>query len=106
MRHINKKYLLGTIILLLGLILIAPFADPNPDGLESAVSSINNNAEGNSFDLGLFSDYGGENSLLFRILNNEFLSIIVSGIIGVIIVIGIFIIPILYIRRNKKSISS
>lgn len=106
MRHINNRYLFGTIILLLGLILIAPFADPNPDGLESAVSSIHDNPEGNSFDLGLFSDYGGENSFLFHILNNEFLSVIVSAIIGVIVIIGIFIIPILYIRHNKKGISS
>ncbi|WP_455463385.1 PDGLE domain-containing protein [Candidatus Hodarchaeum mangrovi] len=102
----NKKYLLGTIILLLGLILITPFADPNPDGLESAVSKVNDNPEGNSLDLGLFSDYGGENSLLFQILNNKFLSIIISAIFGVIITIGIFLVPIFYIKYTRKSISS
>jgi hypothetical protein len=85
MEH-KQKYIIGVFAFLAIFILLAPFADPNPD-------------------LGFLTDYGAENSLLFHILRNEFLAITVSGLIGVVIVAGLFLIPLVIIRRRRSSIT-
>ncbi|MFX1282920.1 MAG: PDGLE domain-containing protein [Promethearchaeota archaeon] len=103
---VKQKYIIGVIAILVLLLLLAPFADPNPDGLESAAEQ-NNAPDGNSFDLGILTDYGAYGSVLQQIIGNEFLSTIVSGLIGVIIVFCIFIIPYYILKqRHSKEISS
>lgn len=96
----KTKLLVGIVIILVILLLLTPFADPNPDGLESAAGEYAH--EGGSFDLGIFSDYGSENSLLFQLIGNESLSVMISGLIGIILVVGILLIPILIIRQRKS----
>ncbi|MFX0182051.1 MAG: PDGLE domain-containing protein [Candidatus Hodarchaeota archaeon] len=103
MEH-KQKYFIGVFVILAIFILLAPFADPNPDGLESAAGE-HTGSEGSAFDLGFLTNYGAENSLLFRILRNQFLAIIISGLIGVAIVTGLFLIPLVLIRRRRSSIS-
>jgi hypothetical protein len=103
MEH-KQKYIIGVFAFLAIFILLAPFADPNPDGLESAAGE-HNVPEGSALDLGFLTDYGAENSLLFHILRNEFLAITVSGLIGVVIVAGLFLIPLVIIRRRRSSIT-
>ena len=93
------KLLIGIVIILALFLLLTPFADPNPDGLESAAGEYAN--EGGSFDLGILSDYGSEDSLLFKLIGNESLSVIISGLIGIILVIGILFIPILVVRQRR-----
>ena len=58
----RHKMFIGVIGLIAILLLLTPFADPNPDGLESAVGE--DTPEGTGFDLGFLSGYGGENSIL------------------------------------------
>ncbi|MHA1215430.1 MAG: PDGLE domain-containing protein [Candidatus Hodarchaeales archaeon] len=101
----KTKYILGITGLIVFLLLLAPFADPNPDGLESAVGNYNE-PEGGALDLGFLTDYGAEGSILYELLGNETLAVIVSGIIGVLAVMSVFIIPIVIIRRrNTETVS-
>ncbi|MHA1969610.1 MAG: PDGLE domain-containing protein [Candidatus Hodarchaeales archaeon] len=93
------KIIIGSIGLLIFLIFLAPFADPNPDGLESAAGEYA--PEGSAFNLGFLTDYGAENSILYQILGNKSLSVIISGLIGILIILSIFFVPfILKHRRN------
>lgn len=85
--------------------MLAPFADPNPDGLESAADE-HDAPEGQFFDIGLFTDYGAEGSVLYNILGNEFFAIIISGLIGVSIVLITFLIPGLYLYKRRTKTSS
>ena len=97
----KQKLLFGGIAILIFLLILAPFADPNPDGLESAAGEYA--PEGSAFDLGVLTDYGSEESLLYQILRNDFLSVIVSGLIGVIIAFSIFFVPIYFLRLRKSQ---
>jgi hypothetical protein len=103
MEH-KQKYFIGVFTIIILFILLAPFADPNPDGLESAAGE-HTAPEGSAFDLGFLTDYGAENSLLFHLLKNEFLAITVSGLIGVVTVISLFFIPLAIIRRRRSNIT-
>ncbi|MFX0050123.1 MAG: PDGLE domain-containing protein [Candidatus Hodarchaeota archaeon] len=102
--ELKQKYIVGVFTILILFIFLAPFADPNPDGLESAAGE-HAAPEGSAFDLGFLTDYGSENSLLFHLLRNEFLAITVSGLIGVVIVVGLFFIPLAIIRRRRSNIT-
>ncbi len=95
------KMFIGIIGLIAMLLLLTPFADPNPDGLESAVGE--DTPEGTGFELGLLSGYGGENSILFKILGNEFLSVIISGVIGFLIVTSVFLVPLILKRKERTA---
>ena len=97
----QTKFILGSFFLILFLLVLTPFADPNPDGLESAAQEL----EGSALDLGFFTDYGSEGSILYEIIGNEQISVILSGIIGVCFVIGIFLVPLIIIK-NKSNHSS
>lgn len=96
----KTKLIVGIAVILVLILLLTPFADANPDGLESAAGGYAH--EGSSFDLGILSDYGSENSLLFKLIGNESLSVMISGLIGIILVIGILLIPILVVRQRKS----
>ncbi len=98
----NKKikFSFGVIAILSILLFLTPFADPNPDGLEKAVED--HTSRGSVFNLGFLTDYGAEGSLIFQIIKDESLSVIISGLIGVLLVIGIFLIPII-ISHHKKA---
>ncbi|UCE15089.1 MAG: PDGLE domain-containing protein [Candidatus Heimdallarchaeota archaeon] len=98
--EVKKKLTVGIMVILVLFLLLTPFADSNPDGLESAAGEYVQ--EGGSFDLGILSDYGSENSLLFKLIGNESLSVMLSGLIGIVLVIGILFIPILVIRQRKS----
>ena len=93
------RVILGCVVLISILLLLAPFADPNPDGLESAAKDYA--PEGSAFNLGFLTDYGAEDSILFQILKNEFISVIISGLIGVLIILAIFLIP-LSLKRKRE----
>jgi hypothetical protein len=94
------KIIIGSFGLLTLLLLLTPFADSNPDGLESAAGEFA--PEGSVFNLGFLTDYGAEDSVLYKILGNESLSVIISGFIGLVIIISIFFIPLL-LKRKKKT---
>ncbi|MFX0014810.1 MAG: PDGLE domain-containing protein [Promethearchaeota archaeon] len=100
----KTKLTIGVITILTIFLLLAPFADPNPDGLESAADDYA--SEGNVFDLGILSDYGSKNSLLFQLIGNEQLSIIFSGLIGILFVMGVLLIPIAIVRHKKSTETS
>jgi len=97
----RHKMFIGVIGLIAILLLLTPFADPNPDGLESAVGE--GAPEGTGFDLGFLSGYGGENSILFKILGNEFLSVIISGLIGFLLVTSVFLVPFVLKRKERTA---
>ncbi len=102
----NQKYVIGIIVFLGVLLILSPFADPNPDGLEKAALEDHGAEEGESFDLGFLTDYGTEGSVLHRILGNDLISTIISGLIGVLVVFGIFFIPYFIFKQRSKEISS
>lgn len=97
----RNKLLFGSFFLIILLVLISPFADPNPDGLESAAGD--GNEEGSTFDLGFLTDYGSEESLIYQLIQNEFLATIISGLIGIILVASLFALPIVILRSKKSS---
>ncbi|MFX0173845.1 MAG: PDGLE domain-containing protein [Candidatus Hodarchaeota archaeon] len=104
MEH-KQKYFLGVFTIIILFIFLAPFADPNPDGLESAAGE-HAASDGSAFDLGFLTDYGAENSLLFRLIRNEFLAITISGLIGVVIVVGLLFIPLSIMRKRRSNITT
>ncbi len=101
----KQKYIIGVIVLLGILLILSPFADPNPDGLEKAALEDHDAEEGESFDLGFLTDYGAEGSVLHQILGNDLISTIISGLIGVLIVFTIFIIPYFILKQRVMKTS-
>ena len=97
----SSKIMIGSTFLIGILIILTPFANPNPDGLESAAGK--GTFEGNVLDLGFLTGYGSEGSLLYNIVQNEALSVILSGLLGVLMVTGLFLIPVLFVRRKNAS---
>ncbi len=102
--QLTSKLIIGVAVIIGLFLLLSPFADPNPDGLEKAVGDIT--PEGQSFDLGFFTDYGNEDSLLYHFIGNSSLSTIISGLVGVLLVIGIFSLPLIIAKRRKAEIQS
>ena len=98
----SSKLLVGVVIIIGIFLLLSPFADPNPDGLEKAVGDTA--PEGSAYDLGFLTDYGSEDSFIFQLIGNNFVSVILSGFIGVLLVIGIFSIPLIIIKRKQNKI--
>ncbi|MFX1532763.1 MAG: PDGLE domain-containing protein [Promethearchaeota archaeon] len=96
----RDKVLIGVLGILAVFLLLSPFADPNPDGLESVAEQYGA-PEGSAWDLGFLTDYGSEDSLLYQLLSNTFLTTIISGIIGIVAVIAIFLVPWYLIRQRS-----
>lgn len=98
----RSKILIGSIFIVILMLVLSPFADPNPDGLENAAGE--GHYEGSAFDLGFLTDYGSEDSLIYQLVQNEMIATIVSGLIGTIVVVGLFSLPILFLRSKKRVI--
>ena len=80
------------ILLILVLTLITPYASSSPDGLESVAESFGFNEEAG---IVLFlEDYGIEN------INNNFLSTVLSAVLGIVVIVGLFNIFIKVKKRN------
>jgi cobalt/nickel transport system permease protein len=80
------------ILLILVLTLITPYASSSPDGLESVAESFGFNE-----DTGVvlfLEDYGIEN------INNNFLSTVLSAVLGIVVIVGLFNIFIKVKNRN------
>ena len=80
------------ILLILVLTLITPYASSSPDGLESVAESFGFNE-----DTGVvlfLEDYGIEN------INNNFLSTVLSAVLGIVVIVGLFNIFIKVRNRN------
>ncbi|UCG01798.1 MAG: PDGLE domain-containing protein [Candidatus Heimdallarchaeota archaeon] len=98
--EIKYKSAIGVISIFFVLLLLTPFADPNPDGLESAAEQ-NNASEGSSFDFGFLTDYGAYGSIIHQVFNNEALSTFISGLIGVFIIVILFF-ALFYIVKQRR----
>ncbi|MFX1250715.1 MAG: energy-coupling factor ABC transporter permease [Promethearchaeota archaeon] len=86
----RDRALIGVTAIISFLILLSPFADPNPDGLESVAGQYG--ASGGSFlDLGFLTSYGSSGSFLYRLLPNPVLTTILSAIIGIVVILIIFL---------------
>ena len=80
------------ILLILVLTLITPYASSSPDGLESVAESFGFNEDAG---IVLFlEDYGFEN------INNNFLSTVLSAVLGIVVIVGLFNIFIKIKNRN------
>ena len=80
------------ILLILVLTLITPYASSSPDGLESVAESFGFNEDAGVV---LFlEDYGFEN------INNNFLSTVLSAVLGIVVIVGLFNIFIKIKNRN------
>ena len=80
------------ILLILLLTLITPYASSSPDGLESVAESYGFNEE---TGIVLFlDDYGITN------INNNFLSTVLSAVLGIVVIVGLFNI---YIKVKNKN---
>ena len=95
------KFLIGSVFIVIFMLILSPFADPNPDGLESAAGE--GNYEGSAFDLGFLTDYGSEDSFIYQLVQNDMIATIVSGLIGTIVVVAIFSLPLTFLRRKKSK---
>ena len=94
----SNKPLLGLGILLLFLSVLSLFAFPNPDGLESAASQFGITA-GTYFELNIANDYD------FLGLGS-FLGTILSAILGILILLGIYFIPASFLNGKNKPIKT
>lgn len=97
----RSKIFIGSSFIVILMLFLSPFADPNPDGLESAAGE--GNYEGSAFDLGFLTDYGSEDSLIYQLIQNNMIATIVSGLIGVIVVVSLFSLPLLFLRIKKSN---
>ncbi len=100
----RTKLLIGSVFIVVLLLVLSPFADPNPDGLESAAGE--GKSEGSAFDLGFLTDYGSEDSLIHQLIQNDMIATIVSGLIGIMVVVGIFSLPLIFLRLKKEQFSN
>ena len=80
------------ILLILLLTLITPYASSSPDGLESVAESYGFNEE--SGIVLFLDDYG------IRNINNNFLSTVLSAVLGIVVIVGLFNI---YIKVKNKN---
>ena len=80
------------ILLILLLTLITPYASSSPDGLESVAESYGFNEE--SGIVLFLDDYGITN------INNNFLSTVLSAVLGIVVIVGLFNI---FIKVKNKN---
>mgnify|MGYP001334523588 CR=1 FL=1 len=80
------------IILILSLTLLTPYASSSPDGLESVAETYDFNEE--SGIILFLDDYGIKN------INNNFLSTVLSAVLGVVVIVAIFNI---YLKIKNKN---
>ena len=80
------------IILILSLTLLTPYASSSPDGLESVAETYDFNEE--SGIILFLNDYGIKN------INNNFLSTVLSAVLGVVVIVAIFNI---YLKVKNKN---
>ena len=80
------------IILILSLTLLTPYASSSPDGLESVAETYDFNEE--SGIILFLDDYGIKN------INNNFLSTVLSAVLGVVVIVAIFNI---YLKVKNKN---
>ena len=80
------------VLLILLLTLITPYASSSPDGLESVAESYGFNEE--SGIVLFLDDYGITN------INNNFLSTVLSAVLGIVVIVGLFNI---YIKVKNKN---
>ena len=80
------------IILILSLTLLTPYASSSPDGLESVAETYDFNEE--SGIILFLDDYGIKN------INNNFLSTVLSAVLGVVVIVAMFNI---YLKVKNKN---
>ncbi len=80
------------IILILSLTLLTPYASSSPDGLESVAETYDFNEE--SGIILFLDDYGIKN------INNNFLSTVLSAVLGVVVIVAIFNV---YLKVKDKN---
>ena len=80
------------IILILSLTIITPYASSSPDGLESVAETYDFNED--SGIILFLDDYGIKN------INNNFLSTVLSAVLGVVVIVAIFNI---YLRVKNRN---
>lgn len=74
-----KKYLVALLLLAVFLVLFLPLASSNPDGLEKVAQDFGANEQKPIWN-GLMTDYS------VTIINNSYVSTVLAGIVGVILV--------------------
>ena len=94
----SHKPIIGLGILLLILSALAIIASSNPDGLERVGQDLGF-TDGSSFNLGLAKDY-----MLFGLPG--ILGTILSALLGIIILLGLFVLPSLYIKSKKMAVTA
>ena len=92
-----KRYLAATVLLIVFLSVLIPFASSNPDGLEKVAASLG--VEPQPIWSGLMPDYSVE------ALNTPYASTLAAGIIGTLIVLGATTILGCTIRKRSTSTS-
>ena len=93
-----KKFLIAITLVLVGLVLLLPFASSNPDGLERVTESLGH-GEQLPFWEGFMTDY----SISF--IGDSYASTLIAGIVGTIIVLAAGLVVGKVICPNKKHIS-
>lgn len=91
----SNKPVIGLGILLSLLSVLAIFASNSPDGLEFVGEKLNFGS-GTSFQAGIADDYS------FFGLNNG-VGTVLSALLGIIVILGIFILPTMYIKEKRRT---
>jgi cobalt/nickel transport protein len=92
-----RKYLIALVLIVAFLAILIPLASTNPDGLEKVVQTLGGN-EQNGFWAGLMQDYSVAS------INNSYLSTLIAGITGVVLVfISAFILGRKLGPKKKKN---
>jgi ABC-type sulfate transport system permease component len=91
-----KKFLIATMIIVIFLIVLIPFASSNPDGLEKVVVTYGAQ-EHQSIWNGIMADYS------FFSIGNQYVSTLIAGIFGVLAVLVAGLVLSKVMTPNNKS---
>ena len=92
----KMKELKIIILIIVGLIVLIPLASSEPDGLEKTIESLGIEEGGSSFSA-MMSDYNVQG------IQNPIISTVISGIIGIFLILGIGLILGKYLSKRSSQ---
>lgn len=91
-----NSYLKAVAIILVGLLVLIPFASSEPDGLEKTVESLGVEETDSNY-IGLFADYSVQG------VDNSFTSTAIAGVVGFLVVLGLGVVLGKSLSKTNKT---
>jgi hypothetical protein len=91
-----NSYVKALVLVLVGLLVLIPFASSEPDGLEKTVETLGVKETESNYT-GLFADYSVQG------VENAFTSTAIAGVVGFLVVLGLGIVLGKSLNKPNKS---